>query len=272
MTSQSNWCSTDSWYTDDKLTIRSKNIPRNQIDDTKIIPNTYTYSIADNSCFQQIPYLECNDLNVVLGLGLIDDKAVGSFFCATLVANDAIIGKNITCTHWDTDALCNWQLNKITTNSGTVLKKIFFENLNSGILNQTTIDSCYIQTNNLAGTNCIITATDLSPTNIICKSGSFYNTKCNNDNIILQGKFDWFNNSIIRGTGLGTFSISNSFNLASLIGDIDFKDGSVNLGVINGNVIFSGAAINSGSITGNCIFLDSTRNYGSISGMVSFNN
>ena len=63
----SEWCDSHHWWKDAKFSNQSIAIPRNQIDEVEIDSSFFAYSIIDNAqCYSQIPFLQCNNINIVL--------------------------------------------------------------------------------------------------------------------------------------------------------------------------------------------------------------
>lgn len=272
------WCNPQNWYTDETLKKKSSYIPRNTIDDTSIIPGNYTYSLVDNLCFQQIPSLECNNLNIILSSGTIIGNVGLTFSCANLQANNVTIGrKNITCQHWEPDELCNWNISTLATvpgNENTFLNKVILNSLSSGFLDNTTVNQCYLQSSFLELNNSHLLGTENFRTYMSCTSGLIYNTSMDNEYIDFDGNFWISGNSILRGSGQGKFDFIGSKNYATLDGDIKFGNLSTNYGKVYGSSIyFSGGSVNTGIIIGDCIFSGTnTINYGTVSGTSIFIN
>jgi len=279
--SQSNWCNTDNWFTDQKFTQQSPKIPVDTIDDADIQAHDYTYSIIDSTCFGKMPFLKCNNLNIVVATGNVMGGGGLTFSCANLSANNVTIGlQNITCQHWDNTEFCNWDISTLKTlpnHKTTYLNKLVFNNLNSGSLDHTVINQCYIKSNTLELDHCDIEGTDDIRTFMSCSSGSVINTKTNatKDKVFWEGDFwvsgETIESTTIRGSGKGTFDFTRSMNYAAIDGDTKFGNAAKNYGKLYGNPIFSGGSHNFGIIVGDCIFSgDNSCNYGTISGASVF--
>jgi hypothetical protein len=284
--SPSTWCDKDHWYSDQNLTEKNNSIPKNEIDDVEIEGTGYTYSIIDSTCFGRMPFLKCHNLNVVIATGVIIGEGGLQFSCANLAADTVFLGpQNITCQHWNINEFCNWDISTLITYPGhksTFLNQIIFSNLNSGSLDHTYINECYVKSNILNLDHCYFHGTDDITTYISCSSGLLINSQANNNKIYWEGNF-WisgttiddqsgFNNeSKLRGSGQGTFDFTRSTNFAALDGDIKFGHNSKNYGNLYGNPIFSGGSRNYGIIVGDCIFSgENSANYGTISGTSIF--
>lgn len=266
------WCDPKNWYINDQLSEQSPNIPINGIDDASIKVSNYTYSIVDNLCFQQIPSLECTNLNIILSSGVIIGNVGFTFSCANLQATNVTIGrKNITCQHWEVDELCNWNISTLTTsadNENTFLNKVILTSLSSGYLDNTTLNQCYLQSSFLQLNDSHILGAENFRTYISCSSGLLLNTSMDNEYIDFNGNFWISGNSILKGSGQGKFDFTASENYATLDGDMKFGNLSTNYGKIySNNVYFSGGSNNNGIVIGNCIFSGiDTINNGTVSG------
>jgi hypothetical protein len=271
----SSWCDINHWYTNQKLTQKSKNLPVNEIDDIQIDKEDYVYSIVDNTCFNRIPSLKCKNINIVLTTGSVAGDPGSSFYCANLAATNVVIGlQNITCTHWNSTEFCNWDISTLsmtTDHKTTILHKIILSSLSSGSLDRTTIDQCYIKSDILDLWRCNIFGSKDTPTYISCSTGTIRYSSTNNDYSYWDGNFT-VSRTYLKGSGQGKFDfLLDSENYSSIVGETTFGERSFNTGTLKGNAIFSGGSINKGIIVGDCIFSGSgTVNYGTISGASIF--
>ena len=266
---ESNWCNQNYWYLDDTLSIKSKFIPRDTIDDTNIVKKNYTYVIAENACFQKIPSLVCNNLNIIVGVNAQPD-AKGSFTCASLEANTVVCSPNIFLQHWEPNTFCEWTVASLTLRSGCSMSYMIVDaNSNTGLYTiSSLINNCYIKSNNLYLENTSISSSDYI-TKILCTSGILVSTEVQN-RTIFEGNFA-ISGGNFGGSGNGDFIFSeNAVNLGTINGSATFNN-SINQGIIYSDVLFSGASINSGIVVGDCIFLSGAQNLGIISGTAFFN-
>lgn len=269
---QSNWCNQNYWYLDDTLSTKSTFIPRDTIDDTNIVKKNYTYVIAENACFQKIPSLVCNNLNIIVGQNA-QPNAAGSFTCALLEANNVTCDKNITLAHWEPNTFCEWTVSSLSTASGCNIDYLILDaNSSSGTGLFTTFSSlknCYIKTNNLYFDNTSISSSDYI-TKILCTSGTLVSSAVNN-RVICEGDFTISGTTTFGGSGNGSFVFNQSgINLGTINGLTTFNDSSINQGIVYSNVLFSGASSNNGIVVGDCVFLSGTKNFGIVSGNALF--
>jgi hypothetical protein len=269
---QSNWCNQNYWYLNNTLSTRSLFIPRDAIDDTNIVKKNYTYNIAENNCFKQIPSLVCNNLNVIVGINPAPD-AKGSFTCALLEANDVICAKNITLSHWDSNVFCEWTVSSLSTSSGCFINYLIIDaNSSSGTglyAEGSSLQNCYIKTNKLRFNNTSVFSTNYV-TKVLCASATVVDSTINN-RVICEGNFDIIGGTF-GGSGDGSFIFyGKSKNLGTINGSAAFNDSSINQGIVYSNVVFSGASSNNGTVVGDCVFLSGTKNFGTVSGNALFN-
>jgi hypothetical protein len=269
---QSNWCNQNHWYLDDTLSTKSTFIPRDTIDDTNIVTKNYTYVIAENACFQKIPSLVCNNLNIIVGQNA-QPNAAGSFTCALLEANNVICDKNITLAHWEPNTFCEWTISSLSTASGCNINYLILDaNSSSGTGLYTTyssLQSCYVKTNNLYLDNTSVSSSDYI-TKILCTSGTLVSSTINN-RVICEGDFAISGTTTFGGSGNGSFVFNeSSINAGTINGLTTFNDSSINQGIVYSNVLFSGASSNNGIVVGDCVFLSGTTNLGMVSGNAIF--
>jgi hypothetical protein len=270
---QSNWCDKNHWYLDNTLSTKSTHIPKDTIDDTNIVKKNYTYVIAENACFQKIPSLVCNNLTIIVGQN-VQPNAAGSFICALLEASNVICGKNITLSHWEPNTFCEWTVSSLATSSGCAINYLIIDaNSSSGTglyTEGSSLQNCYIKTNNLYLYNTSVSSSTNYVTKILCTSGTFVSSTIN-DKVICEGNFSISGNTIFGGSGNGSFIFNeNSINAGKINGLTTFNDSSINQGIVYSNVLFSGASSNNGIIVGDCVFLNGTKNLGTVSGNALF--
>jgi len=290
----SEWCDSHHWWKDAKFSNQSIAIPRNQIDEVEIDSSFFAYSIIDNAqCYSQIPFLQCNNINIVLstGGGVTNvGNTRGYFTCAELVAENVLAGDNIIFAHWSPNTYCQWNINSFSGGSNDI-KQIIFERLNSFILTSkfSSINNSYITSNtiNLSGvtlnsqipyfTTLRATKSDLFSTlvdvsglgDIIKYDGCFLLDNCYIEGSG-NGKFIFQNQSINKASLTGSFLFQESFNVGNLYGQNIFfvSTGTktcINSGTIYGDVIFSGAgSINAGVVSGTTTFVSGAINKGII--------
>jgi hypothetical protein len=291
----SKWCDITAWYNDENFLVPAKRIPVNKIDDINIENQNYTYSITDNSCFNFIPSLTCNNLHIVPGLDVEGDIPDTLFLCEKLTALNVIINPHVFCKHWD-NSLCEWSLNSL---SGEI--KLYniqcqandFINVNNGDLTKAYLSANSINLDGSSYTEGKIQSSNINISGNSTITSALLNGKCNINNSLLigctgNGIFNFWqseNNSTIFGTtnfdnstnngivyGQSIFS-GNSSNgpRGILVGDCIFID-AVNEGTVSGNAIFSGVSFNSGTVVQRATFTSGTINAGLVGSSASFNN
>jgi hypothetical protein len=270
---QSNWCNQNYWYLDDTLSTKSTTIPRDAIDDANILKKNYTYVIAENACFQKIPSLVCNNLNVIVGQNP-QPNAAGSFTCALLEANNVVCAKNITLSHWEPDTFCEWTVSSLATSSGCSIDYLIIDaNSGSGTglyTEGSSLKNCYIKTNSLYFDNTSVSSSLNYITKILCTSGTFVSSTIN-DRVICEGDFAMSGTTTFGGSGNGSFVFNqSSINKGTINGLTAFNDSSINQGIVYSNVLFSGDSSNNGIVVGDCVFLSGTKNLGIVSGNALF--
>jgi hypothetical protein len=269
---QSNWCNQNYWYLDDTLSTKSTFIPRDAIDDTNIVKKNYTYVIAENACFQKIPSLVCNNLNIIGGSDTMPPPQF-AFTCALLEASNVTCGLKISLSHWEPNTFCEWTVSSLSTGSGCAINYLILDaNSSSGTgLNTTfaSVQNSYIKTNNLYLDNTSISSSSYI-TKILCTSGTLVSSTIN-DRVICEGDFSMSGTTNFGGSGNGSFVFNeSSINAGTINGSAVFNDSSINQGIVYSNVLFSGASSNNGIVVGDCVFLSGTKNLGIVSGNALF--
>jgi hypothetical protein len=289
----SEWCDSHHWWKDAKFSNQSIAIPRNQIDEVEIDSSFFAYSIIDNAqCYSQIPFLQCNNINIVLSTGGIvsnGGNTRGYFTCAELVAENVVAGNDIIFSHWYPNTYCQWNINSFSGGKNDI-NKIIFEGLDYFILNnKSSINNSYISSNtinlsgvNLNGNSPYFTTLKAKKSDLfsilidssgvgdrIQYNGSFLLDNCNIEGSG-NGKFIFQNQSVNNASLTGSFLFQESFNIGKLYGrDIFFAStgtkGCINSGTIYGDVIFSGVgSINAGVVSGITTFVSGAINKGII--------
>jgi hypothetical protein len=258
----SRWCDREAWYDDENFLIPSKRIPINKIDDINIEVQNYTYTVRDNYCFVFIPSLTCNNLHIVPGVmdsvGDIEDVI---FYCEQLRAVNVIIDPHVICKHWD-NSLCEWSVNSL---SGEVqLYNVQCQASDFIRVNNGNLTKGYLNANSISLNGCSYKEGKIQSSNINISGNSTITS------VLLNGKCNIDDSSLIRCTGNGEFNFLRSENLSTIFGTINF-DSSINNGIVYGQSIFSGNGINgpNGILVGDCIFIDSI-NQGTVSGNAIF--
>jgi len=289
----SEWCDSHHWWKDAEFSNPSTAIPRNQIDEVQVDSSFFAYSLIENSqCYSQIPFLQCNNINIVLstGGGVTNVGNIrGLFTCAELAAANVVAGNNIIFSHWYPNTYCQWNINSFSGGSNDI-DQIIFEGLNYFILtNNSFIRKSYISANTINLSGVTLQSIDKYVTTLKAKGGNLFSTldnvSCVGNRFQYDGSF-LVNNSIIEGTGNGKFIFqNNSTNKATLSGSFLFENcinegkiygqntffissggnSCVNNGTVYGDAIFSGlGSVNAGTVSGTTIFISGGINRGTI--------
>jgi hypothetical protein len=288
----SEWCDSNHWWKNAKFSEPNSTIPRNQIDEVSIDSYLFAYSVIDNACYGQIPYLQANNLNIVLstGGGVTNVGNTRGFFnCAELDASNVLVGNNIILSHWFDDTYCQWNIGSFSGASNDV-EQIIFEGLDYFILgSNSSINKSYIQANTIDLSGVTLKSPAPYITRLINNGSNRFSTLNNlsfvGDRIQYQGSF-LVSGSLLEGTGNGKFIFKDTaINKANLSGlclfENSFNEGivrgkdtlfhasggqtSINRGTVYGNAIFSGlGSINAGTVSGSTIFVSGGINKGTI--------
>jgi hypothetical protein len=289
----SEWCESNRWWKDAKFSKPNSAIPRNQIDEVTIDSSFFAYSVIDNACYGQIPYLQANNLNIVLstGGGVTNVGNTRGFFnCAELNAGNVLVGNNIILSHWFNDTYCQWNITSFSGASDDV-EQIIFEGLDYFILgSNSSINKSYIEANTIDLSGVTLKAPAPYITKLINNGSDRFSTLNNlsfqGDRIQYQGSF-LVSGSLLQGTGNGKFIFKDrSTNKANLSGlclfENSFNEGiirghstlfyasgggktCINRGTVYGDAIFSGlGSINAGTVSGSTIFVSGGINKGTV--------
>lgn len=278
----SEWCESNRWWKDAKFSKPNSGIPRNQIDEAVIDSSFFAYSVIENACYGQIPYLKANNLNIVLstGGGVTNvGNTRGFFTCAELEANNVLVGNNIILSHWYNNTYCQWNINSFSGGKNDI-DQIIFEGLNYFILTDSSVNKSYIEANTIILDGVTLKASDPYITKLITNDSEKFsilnNLSCEGDRMQYQGSFLISGVSTLAGSGDGKFIFTDgTINKADLSGPTVFEN-SRNEGIVRGrDILFSSSlgspCVNKGLVIGNAIFSGITaRNEGTISGTSTF--